>query len=60
MPSPKYLNLKPRYVTEGHVNSIPSLSFMKCNMVAKLLLYPKHQRKTNCTWGYKNHSATQF
>lgn len=24
MPSPKYLNLRPRYATEGHINSIPS------------------------------------
>lgn len=33
MPFPKYLSLKSRYAIAGQINSIPSLSFMKCNML---------------------------
>lgn len=54
MPSLKYLNLKPRCATEGHINSIPQLSVMKCNMLAQLILFPEYRRKTNHTRDYEN------
>lgn len=47
----KIFECETRQTTKDYKNSIPSRSFMECNMLAQLFLSLEDRRETNCSWG---------